>query len=142
MSNSPPWGDAQPLAGCEVIGRPAGTPPPRAAVKKPVSAIVKKVLAANHFLDKHARTLTSAAVVVWALLWRDERDGGSRTAVSDLARRAGVSQATAQRALRLLRESGFITVRHRGYPTRGPTVYRVFASPRRRGKRVANGRHG
>lgn len=134
MSKPPPWGDAQPLSGCDVIRPPSAPRPPRSPAKKPMPAVVRKLLAANRFLDTHARTLTPVAVVVWALLWRDERDGVARTAVSDLARRAGGSEATVQRALRALREGGFIRALRRGYPTRGPTVYKVFASPRRRGE--------
>jgi DNA-binding transcriptional ArsR family regulator len=141
MSKLPPWGDARPLSGCDVIRPPSAPRPSHAAAKKPVSAVVKKVLAANRFLDKHARTLTSAAVVVWVMLWRDERDGVARTAITDLARRAGVSEATIKRALRALRAGGHLRELRRGYPTRGPTVYRVVACPKRLALGAVDGCH-
>jgi len=62
---------------------------------------------------------------VWLLLWRDERGGTARTAVSDLARRSGVSGRTVKRALRTLRRRGLVEVVRRGSPSAGPAVYRL-----------------
>ena len=122
MSARPPWGDAQPLSGCEVIRLPGPEPGPAYPRKKP-DAVGKKLVMFNRFLDRSARTLSPSAVVVWVLLWRDERGGTARTAVSDLARRLGPSSRTVKRALRALRAGGFVRPVHRGTPTTGQTVY-------------------
>lgn len=126
MSALPPWENAKPLPGCEVI-RPTVPEPIQAqpSRKKKRNAVVTKLAAANRFLDSSARLLSPASVLVWMLLWRDERGGTVRTAVSDLARRSGLSARTVKRALRVLREGGFVATDHRGTPTTGPTVYRL-----------------
>jgi hypothetical protein len=131
MPADPPWGDAKPLAGCEVIRPPptAATPSARGTPgKKKPNAVVEKIAAANVFLDRSAQTLPPAAALVWLLLWRDERGGTARTAVSDLARRSGLSARTVKRALAALRRGGFAVPVHRGTPGTGPAVYRLRAT--------------
>ncbi len=123
---SPPWADAKPLPGCEVI-RPGATPAPARPPPKTPGSVAKKLATVNRFLDRSARRLPPPAVVVWVLLWRDERGGTARTAVSDLAARSGLSPRTVKRQLRLLRDRGLIESDHRGTPTTGPTVYRLRA---------------
>jgi DNA-binding transcriptional ArsR family regulator len=127
MSAVPPWGDAKPLPGCDVIRTAAGpsTPPRRPKPKKRPSGVVRKLLVANRFLDRSARQLPPAAALVWVLLWRDERDGTARTAVSDLARRSGLSARTVKRHLRTLKARGLVRVVQAGSVSRGPTVYRL-----------------
>ena len=127
MPAAPLWGDAKPLPGCEVIrSPPAADPPPVRVtpVRKKPNAVVEKIAAANLFLDRSAQP-SPAAALVWLLLWRDERGGTARTAVSDLARRSGLSARTVKRSLGALRRRGLVeTVRH-GSPSAGPTVYRL-----------------
>jgi DNA-binding transcriptional ArsR family regulator len=132
LTRSTLWGDAAPLPGCDVIRVGAtertSTSPP---AKKP-SAVVRKLRSFNRFLDRTARTLAPTAVVVWILLLRDERGGSAATAVADLARRAGVSEATAKRHLKVLRERGLAVPVRRGRPGVGPTRYRLHPVRTRR----------
>lgn len=79
----------------------------------------------NAFVDMSLRGLGRAPIAVWIVLWRDERHGLSRTAISDLARRAGCSRSTIGRALANLKKAGLITLVRQGGPRAGPNVYRV-----------------
>ena len=80
----------------------------------------------NGFVDGVMGTLPRAPLAVWVTLWRDTRpDGLARTAVTDLARRAGVDRSSVIRALRLLVERGRLEVVRRGGLGRGVSVYRV-----------------
>lgn len=128
MTPEPPWGDAEPLAGCEVI-RPTGTAPPARprAKTKNQPAVVEKLLALNRFLDSTARTLHPSAALVWLQLLRDERGGMARTAVSDLARRCGLSPRTVKRRLAQLKECGLVEVAQRGSRDAGPSAYELRA---------------
>jgi hypothetical protein len=80
----------------------------------------------NAFVDVHLGTLPAAAAKTWLCLYRDTKpDGLARTAVTDLARRAGVHRVTVIRALRLLVERGRLEVARRGGLGRGVSSYRV-----------------
>jgi len=79
----------------------------------------------NAFVDGSLRGLGRAPLAVWIVLWRDERHGLSRTAISDLARRVGCSRSTVGRALASLKKSGLVTLVRPGGPLAGPNVYRV-----------------
>jgi hypothetical protein len=130
MTRRAPWGDAAPLAGCDVI-RPLEPPPScpsREAAKPAPNPIPAKLRTANRFLDVTARGLRPAEIVVWVMLWRDERGGTARTAVSALARRAGLSVSTVKRALRTLRRGGHVVVVTRGTLNTGPSVYRLWGN--------------
>ena len=129
---TPPWADADPLPGCEVVRpvapaappAPTDEPPKRAGRTHPLAA---KVSLANRFLDRVARTLHPTTALVWMLLWRDEREGKAQTAVSDLARRSGRSERTVKRALKELRVRGLLGTVAGGNETVGPTVHRLPA---------------
>src|SRR5262245_52045614 len=57
----------------------------------------------NAFVDEGLSRLKPAEAVVWFVLYRDTKpDGLARTAVEDIARRAGFSRSTALRALKRL----------------------------------------
>ncbi len=132
MIPEPPWGAAQPLAGCEVIRptdtAPAARPPPK--TKRP--AVVVKLLALNRFLDRTARTLHPSAALVWMQLLRDERGGTARAAVTDLARRCGLSPRTVKRRLADLKVAGLVEVVKGGSQDTGPTVYKLRSVSRQR----------
>lgn len=134
MTGPPPWGDARPLAGCEVGRLPDPPPPPLPATRpRRPNPLVRKRLFENRFYDRLAALnprLPPMAVAVWGWLWRCERDGLARTSVAKLADRFGTSGRTIRRALAELRGRGFLAVARRGRPGRA-TVYRVRATPRR-----------
>ncbi len=131
MSAVPLWGDARPLSGCEVIRPPDPEPAPAYSLRTKPGGVGKKLVMLNRFLDRSARTLSPSAALVWVLLWRDERGGTARTAVSDLARRSGLSPRTVKRALQALRTGVYLSPVHRGTPTTGPTVYRLWPTSKR-----------
>lgn len=131
MTPEPPWGDARPLAGCEVI-QPTDAPQVGTRLRKnPRSAVVVKLLTLNRFLDGTARTLHPSAAIVWLQLLRDERDGTACAAVTDLARRCGLSARTVKRRLAELKALGLLRVVAPGTRGAGATVYRLRPTPRR-----------
>lgn len=79
----------------------------------------------NAFVDATMSTLPRAAALVWVALWRDERRGLARAAVSDLARRVGCNERTARRALATLKKRRLVEVVRRGRLHGGPSVYRL-----------------
>jgi DNA-binding transcriptional ArsR family regulator len=134
MTPEPPWGDAQPLAGCEVISSTDAALPTRARQglrKKKRPAVVVKLLALNRFLDRTVQTLHPSAALVWLQLLRDERGGTARTAVTDLARRCGLSPRTVKRHLAELKACGLLTVVKSGSRDSGPGVYKLRSVSRR-----------
>lgn len=79
----------------------------------------------NAFVDATMSTLPRAAALVWVALWRDERRGLARAAVSDLARRVGCNERTARRALATLKKRRLVEVVRRGRLHGGPSIYRL-----------------
>jgi hypothetical protein len=80
----------------------------------------------NAFADYTLATLDRAQIAVWLLLWRDTKpDGLARTSQADLARRAGIAERTARRAVESLRRAGLLTVAYRGGLRRGVSTYRI-----------------
>jgi hypothetical protein len=80
----------------------------------------------NNFIDVTMKGLSRAEVAVWLLLFRDtKREGLARTAQTDLARRAGTTTRTVERAVKALERRGLLTVVHRGGLRKGPSSYRV-----------------
>ncbi|MBY0458907.1 MAG: helix-turn-helix domain-containing protein [Gemmataceae bacterium] len=130
MNPESPWGDALPLTGCAVVPPRELTPraPPKSRPARSQPAVVKKVLALNRFLDRTAGRLTSAAALVWMMLLRDERGGVARTAVTDLARRCGLSVRTVKRRLAELKALGVVEVLTPGTRSSGPTGYQLHAT--------------
>ena len=85
----------------------------------------------NAFADHTLATLKRAEIAVWLLLWRDTKpDGLARTSQADLARRAGISERTARRAVKRLQRDGLLTVAYRGGLRCGVSSYRISALTR------------
>lgn len=82
--------------------------------------------AINAFVDFTLASLTRNEIAVWLILWRDERNGTSRTSQADLARRAGVSRRTVVRILDRLESKGLLRRTRRGGLSRGLSVYQVL----------------
>jgi DNA-binding IclR family transcriptional regulator len=92
---------------------------------------VTKLLALNRFLDGTARALHPSAALVWVQLLRDERGGAACAAVTDLARRCGLSPRTVKRRLAELKVRGLLSVVQPGTREAGATVYRLCPRTRR-----------
>jgi DNA-binding MarR family transcriptional regulator len=84
----------------------------------------------NAFVDFALAGLTRAEIAVWLVLYRDTRDGTSRTSYGDLARRVGINRRNVGRALRRLEARGLLTVVHRGELGRGVSRYHVRGLPK------------
>lgn len=115
------------LEGCAVL--PAMDVVPQKAPKRrydPRRAIAgERFRTLNTFCDFTLGGLSRAELAVWLLLWRDSRGEVARTALADLARRAGVTTKTVGRAVASLRERNLLVVVFRGGLRRGPSAYRV-----------------
>jgi DNA-binding MarR family transcriptional regulator len=85
----------------------------------------------NAFVDGGMADLSRAELAVWLCLFRDTRqpDSIARTAVKDIARRAGIDRRTVLRALKQLEARRMLQVVRRGGLNRGPSSYRVFPYP-------------
>jgi hypothetical protein len=81
----------------------------------------------NPFVELRLRELTRAEVVVWLILYRDERGGISRTAHSDMAKRGGLSTRAVVDAVKSLRKRGLLETVRRGRMNVGPSVHRLLA---------------
>jgi hypothetical protein len=82
----------------------------------------------NAFVDMTMKGLSRSEITVWVLLFRDTKpDGLARTAQTDLARRAGTTTRSIERAVSLLERLGLLSVVHRGGLRKGPSSYRVHA---------------
>jgi predicted DNA-binding transcriptional regulator len=79
----------------------------------------------NTFVDFTLRTLRRNEIAVWLILWRDTRDGISRTSQTDIARRAGITKRTVIRVVGRLERKGLLRIVRRGGMNSGPSTYRV-----------------
>jgi predicted DNA-binding transcriptional regulator len=79
----------------------------------------------NRFVDFTLADLSRAEIAVWLILYRDTREGTARTAISDIARRAGCDRRTVFRAVGNLEKCGLLKIVHRGGFGRGLSRYRV-----------------
>jgi DNA-binding MarR family transcriptional regulator len=105
-----------------------GKPTARRKTSKRESRLRFEVL--NAFVDSGMVELGRAELATWLILFRDaKRDGTARTAVADIARRAGIDRSTALRALKRLRDRRMLQRLRRGGLNRGVSVYRVFPFP-------------
>jgi hypothetical protein len=80
----------------------------------------------NAFVDFTLAGLSRAEIAVWLVLYRDTRDGTARTAMTDMARRAGCARRNVARALRRLESVRLVKIVHRGGLRRGSSRYRVL----------------
>jgi hypothetical protein len=84
----------------------------------------------NAFVDEGMSKLSPHEAVVWFVLYRDTKpDGTARTAVDDIARRAGIGRRTVLRALKTLERLRMVKIVRRGGLNRGASSYRVFPFP-------------
>jgi winged helix-turn-helix DNA-binding protein len=119
------------LPGCSVLSpmeplRPRTTSTNGKPTAKRTKQTADRFAALNAFADFTLRDLDRAEVAVWLLLWRDTKaDGLAKTSQADLARRAGIAERTARRAVDRLERAGLLTVVHRGGLRRGVSTYRV-----------------
>ena len=123
--------DAPIIPGCEVLP-PMNPPRPRTTANngkaekpKRTKQTAERFGTINAFTDFTLRSLTRNETAVWLVLWRDTKGGTARTSQADLARRAGISDRTARRAIERLRRLGLLAVVHRGGLRRGVSTYRV-----------------
>jgi predicted DNA-binding transcriptional regulator len=79
----------------------------------------------NAFVDVSMRDLRRNEIAVWLILWRDTRDGISRTSQTDIARRAGITKRTVIRVVGRLERKGLLRIIRRGGINSGPSTYRV-----------------
>lgn len=116
---------AEQLNGCSVL------PPDRPEVKASQNNKRRKTAGRfgvlNAFLDFTSRNFGRAEILVWLLLYRDTKPNGlASTSQADLARRAGITTRTVERAICRLEEHELIEVVRRGGIGRGPSTYRVY----------------
>lgn len=120
------------LAGCDVLP-PMDSPDDRLPTGRTSTKGRRRMRPAagrfhqiNAFVDATVCNLDRAEIVVWLILWRDTKtDGLARTSQADLARRGGISERSAGRAVRNLRQAGLLTIVRRGGLRQGPSAYRV-----------------
>ena len=131
LTNRPP----SRLPGCSVLPpmeparhRPASTANSKASEKPkgPKSKMTEdRFVTINAFVDFSLGSLTRSETAVWLILWRDERDGFSRTSMADMARRLKIDRRTAIRAVGQLQKRGLLEIIIKGTLNRGPSTYRV-----------------
>jgi hypothetical protein len=100
--------------------------------KKPKGPAKKRVVGErfrtlNNFVDCSLATLSRSEMAVWFILYRDTRDGLARTAMTDLARRAGCSKRQVVTAIKRLEAKGLLQVVYRGGRERGISADRCVA---------------
>ena len=124
--------DAPIIPGCEVLP-PMNPPRPRttsnngkAEKPKRTKQTAERFGTINAFVDFTLGSLSRNETTVWLILWRDERNGTSRTSQADLARRSGVTRRTVVRVLDRLESKHLLRRIRRGGLNRGLSVYRVL----------------
>jgi hypothetical protein len=79
----------------------------------------------NAFADFTAGTLERSELLVWLVLFRDERHGIARTGQADIARRTRLGERTVRMAISSLRKRGLLELARRGGVRQGPSSYRL-----------------
>lgn len=124
MNSNPPI-----LPGCRVLPPMEVDAEPQAATPKWTATKGKagdRFAVLNGFVDVTMGTLCRGDIAVWLVLYRDERDGISKTSQADISTRAGLSVRGVKAALRRLRQRGLVKQVFRGGINRGPSRYRVL----------------
>lgn len=120
----------------------AGIPEPVAAGPPPVSEAATsgrrrggadRFAVLNAFVDLTAAQLCRADLLVWLVLYRDERNQSSRTSRSDIVRRTGLGHRTVARAVQRLVKLGLLKIIYQGGLGRGVSIYRVWPVLPKRG---------
>lgn len=79
----------------------------------------------NSFVDCSMANLSRAELAAWFVLYRDTRNGTTRTSQADIARRAGADARTIRRALKRLVALGLVRIVKQGGFRKGVSVYAV-----------------
>lgn len=113
---------SRPLEPGEVLPTDEPATPPK---RKPKRSASGRFSAINAFVDVGLRDLSRSELATWLVLWRDERDGVSRTSAGAIAQKAGISRRSVVSAMATLRRRGMLVQKHRGGLNRGSSVYRL-----------------
>ena len=92
----------------------------------------------NAFIDVSMVGLSKAELATWLILFRDTRNGTARTGQTDIARRAGLTVRSIQKAIGRLRKRGLIRMVYQGGMNRGCSRYRVEPLANEHSKRRTN----
>lgn len=84
----------------------------------------------NHFVDHQMSELTPTQRAVWFCIFRDEKNGITKTGQSDIARRCSLSRESVNRAISQLEARGLIKTLRQGGMNRGMSWYQIQAENR------------
>jgi hypothetical protein len=85
----------------------------------------------NAFVDNQKRKMSTTAIAAWMVLYRHgQADGTVRIGIELIADRIGTSESTAKRAVKELREAGFVKVLEAGNSFKKQTnKYQLHGDP-------------
>ena len=84
----------------------------------------------NGFVDAGMVGLSRVEIGTWLTLCRDTRNGTACTSMVSIAARIGCSKQAVVDAVGRLRRRGLLTQVFKGNNLRGPSVYRVWPTPK------------
>jgi hypothetical protein len=84
----------------------------------------------NAFVDAGMGGLSRVEIGTWLTLYRDTRDGTACTSMVSIAARIGCSKQAVVDAVGRLRRRGLLTQVFKGNNLRGPSIYRVWPTPK------------
>lgn len=129
--------DDRTLRGCDVL--PPMTPavprigsPTNPAQTEPNKGATGRFGVLNRFADEGARLVDTTAQACWWILYRETKpDGLATVSHQRIAECISVDRKTVTRALARLETARLLTVVRHGGWRRGPSTYRVHATPKR-----------
>lgn len=138
----------RPLRGCDVLppmtspNRPPSDPPQAPTRGKPTTKrrAAGRFGVLNRFADEGARLVDTTAQACWWILYRETKpDGLATLSHQRIAACIGTSRKTVTRAMSRLEAAGLLTVVRHGGWQRGPSTYRVHATPKGHGRPPTKG---
>jgi biotin operon repressor len=84
----------------------------------------------NAFVDAGMVGLSKVEAMTWLVLYRDTRDGTACTSMASIAGRIGCSRQAVLAGVKRLRRLGLLVQVFKGNNLRGPSIYRVWPTPR------------
>jgi hypothetical protein len=84
----------------------------------------------NGFVDAGMAGLPRVEALTWLVLYRDTRNGTACTSMASIAARIGCSKQAVVDAVGRLRQRGLLIQVFKGSNLRGPSVYRVWPTPK------------
>lgn len=84
----------------------------------------------NAFVDAGMVSLSKVEALTWLVLYRDTRDGTAHTSMDSIAVRIGCKRLAVVRAVARLRRRGLLVQVFKGGINRGPSIYRVWPTPK------------